>query len=207
MIGSDMYANSDEAIIYDGRPPGPNVDEDLLGFGPAYRLYETAEGWTMLACLCRAEWEALCEVIARPDLVPQWATAWNQRRRSTDGAALGSAVADALRGRTAEEWEALAAERDVPLVAVEMRDPGRFNMEDAEMRRLGQTVQVTSPVHGEYWRHGALQTFSDAAQTFGPWDPLGGHTCAILRDLDYSDGEIERLVRDGVAEIWQPEAT
>jgi crotonobetainyl-CoA:carnitine CoA-transferase CaiB-like acyl-CoA transferase len=114
-------------------------------------------------------------------------------------------VAEALRGRTASEWEALAIERDIPLVAVETRDPGRFNMEDAEMRRLGHSVQVTSPVHGEYWRHGALQTFSDAPQTFGPWDPLGGHTNAILRELGYSEGDISRLAAEKVVEVWEPE--
>jgi crotonobetainyl-CoA:carnitine CoA-transferase CaiB-like acyl-CoA transferase len=114
-------------------------------------------------------------------------------------------VGEALRVRTAAEWEALAIERDFPLVAVKMRDPGRFNMEDGEMRRLGHAVQTTSPVHGEYWRHGALQTFSDAPQTFGPWDPLGGHTEAILRELGYSGDDISRMAAEKVVEIWQPE--
>jgi len=205
MIGSDMYANSDEAIAYDGKPPSPSVDEDLLGFGPAYRLYQAAEGWVMLACVRRPEWDAFCDAIACPDLAAQWETAWSRRCRSTDGAKLAAEIASALRSRTAEEWEALAAGRDVPLVAVEMRDPGRFNMEDAEMRRLRHAVRVTSPVHGAYWRHGALQTFSEGNQKFGPWDPLGGHTQAILTELGYSDGEIGRLAADGVVEVWTPE--
>jgi len=207
MIGSDMYANSDEAIIFDGRPSGPIVDEDLLGFGPAYRLYEAADGWVVLACARPAEWGAFCAIIARPDLAPQWDTACIQHCRSTDGAALASVVADTLRARTAAEWEALSAERDVPLVAVELRDPGRFNMQDPEMRRLGHAVHVTSPVHGEYWRHGALQLFTDAGQVFGPWDPLGGHTEPILREFGYSENEIARLAADRVIEVWAPENT
>jgi crotonobetainyl-CoA:carnitine CoA-transferase CaiB-like acyl-CoA transferase len=205
MIGSDMYANSDEAIAYDGRPPSPSVDAELLGFGPAYRLYETAEGWVMLACGRRTEWDGFCEVIDRSNLAPQWEAAWGQRCRSSEGAALASAVGEALRSRSAAEWERLMSQRDVPLVAVETRDPGRFNMEDAEMRRLGHAVEVISPVHGQYRRHGALQTFSDAQQTFGPWDPLGGHTEAILKELGYSDGHIERLAADLVVEMWKPE--
>jgi crotonobetainyl-CoA:carnitine CoA-transferase CaiB-like acyl-CoA transferase len=193
-----MYANSDEAIVYDGKPAGPTVDADLLGFGPAYRLYEAAEGWVMLACACRSEWEALCGAIERPDLAEHW------RSASPD---LACQLADTFRQRTGIEWEALAVERDIPLVAVEMRDPGRFNMNDDEMRRLGHAVQTTSPVHGEYWRHGALQTFSDATQTFGPWDPLGGHTASILRELGYSYPDIGRLNAEKVVEVWEPETS
>jgi crotonobetainyl-CoA:carnitine CoA-transferase CaiB-like acyl-CoA transferase len=196
MIGSDMYANSDEAIIYDGKPDDPTVDEDLLGFGPAYRLYEAKEGWVVLACTRRNEWEGFCAAILRPELAPEWGSFANK---------VACDLTDTFRTRSADDWEALALERDLPLVAVEMRDPGRFNMNDPEMRRLGHAVQVTSPVHGDYWRHGALQVFSDARQTFGPWDPLGGHTRAILEEVGYSSGEIVRLASKKVIEVWQPE--
>ena len=212
MIGSDMYANSDEAITYDGKPAGPTVDTDLLGFGPAYRLYEAAEGWVMLTCTRSGEWDAFCDAIERPDLAPQWDTTLRGSGfnltgggEGTPAAALACEIAASLQTRTAAKWEAIAVEHDLPLVAVEMRDPGRFNMGDAEMRRLGHAVQVTSPVHGRYWRHGALQTFSDAPQTFGPWDPLGGHTTAILGELGYSEGDITRLAAEKVVEVWQPE--
>jgi crotonobetainyl-CoA:carnitine CoA-transferase CaiB-like acyl-CoA transferase len=199
MIGSDMYANSDEAIIYDGKPPAPTVDADLLGFGPAYRLYEAAEGWVMLACVRRDEWEALCEATGCSRLAAEWPL-------DPKAADIACEIADAFRTRPASEWETLAIEHDLSLVAVEMRDPGRFNMNDPEMRRFGHAVQVTSPVHGEYWRHGALQTFSDAPQTFGPWDPLGGHTAAILQELGYPDNEIERLAGQKVIEVWEPDS-
>jgi crotonobetainyl-CoA:carnitine CoA-transferase CaiB-like acyl-CoA transferase len=207
MIGSDMYANSDDAILYEGKPKSPAVDAELLGFGPAYRLYEAAEGWVMVACVRAAEWAALCDAIGCPDLGAEWEAAWDQRCRSTKGASLAASVATAIRQRSAAEWEALTEKEDIPMVAVEMRDPGRFNMEDAEMRRLGHAVRVTSPVHGEYWRHGALQTFSEAEQTFGAWDPLGGHTEAILAELGYEKSAIGRLADNKVVEVWRPEVT
>jgi crotonobetainyl-CoA:carnitine CoA-transferase CaiB-like acyl-CoA transferase len=186
-----MYANSDEAIAYEGRPASPAVDADLLGFGPFHRLYESADGWVFLACQTEKERQAFCDAIERPDLI-------------THGPG-GESLAPILRTRTAAEWEQLATDRDIPLVAVEMRDPGRFNMNDPVMREQGCAVQVESPVHGQYWRHGALYQFSDETLTFGAWEPLGGHTRVILEELGRTPGQIDELLAAKITEEWLPE--
>jgi crotonobetainyl-CoA:carnitine CoA-transferase CaiB-like acyl-CoA transferase len=199
MIGSDLYANSDEAIDYAGRPPAPRVDEDLFGLGPLYRLYRAADGWVFLACVRRGEWDACCSALGRPDLASRWQSAWQSGHGAGE---LAEEIAELLRSRTADDWERLMCELDVPLVSVEMRDPGRFNMEDPVVRQQGYAVQVDSPLHGTYWRHGALQQFSDSEPTLGPWEPLGGHTRSILRELGYSESDILRLISDKTVEVW-----
>ena len=98
----------------------------------------------------------------------------------------------------------MLAERDVPLASVEMRDPGRFCLEDETMRELGHMVEVESPTDGTYLRHGALQTFSDDKLTFGPWEPLGGHTRSILSELGFGEAEVERLIDGSIVEAWAP---
>lgn len=202
MIGSTLYANSDETIDYDGRPPSPQVDEQLLGLAPAYRLYETRAGWLFLCCMQRREWEALCEAIARPDL----ASRWDEAHSGPASSALASEIEAVFGARDAAEWERELAAHGVPIAAVQTHDPGRFNMEDADMRAQGYAVQAQSPVHGAYWRHGALYHFaSGAPQTFGAWEPLGGHSRAILAELGYAGGDIDALVESGVVEAWAPE--
>jgi len=200
MIASNMYANSDELIAYQGRPAARVADGDLYGIGPLYRLYEAAQGWVFLACLRRKEWEAFCRAVDRPELASRWEAGW-----SSGGAAseLASTIDALLRARTAEAWEQLARERDVPLVAVEARDPGRFCLEDEDMRAQGYVAQVESPVYGPYWRHGSPQQFSAHTLRYGPWEPVGGHTHAILAELGYAEDEIERLIAERVVEAWE----
>ncbi len=202
MLCSNMYANSDELIRYEGQPAPSRVDADLLGLGPLYRLYETSDGWVFLACLRRAEWVAFCEAVDRPDLAPRWDAGWQASANSGEAGELASAISEVLRSRSAEEWEQVLGEHDVPLVAVESRDPGRFCLEDETMRELGYMVQVNSPVYGTYWRHGALQQFSTDGLTFGSWEALGGHTRPILSELGYAAEEVEGLIEEGVVEAW-----
>ena len=204
MIVSNMYANSDELIGQDGRGAGPRVDAELLGVGPLYRLYETADGWIFLACPRRAEWEAFCAVAERPELSALWKVAWAPD--STEEAEeLASTLAELFRSRPAAEWERAMRERDVPLVAVESRNPGRVCLEDEDAREQGHLVQTESPVYGAYWRHGALQRFSEQTLRFGPWEPVGGHTRAVLSDLGYGEQQIDALLSEGVVEAWSPD--
>jgi formyl-CoA transferase/CoA:oxalate CoA-transferase len=200
MICSNLHANSDELIDYEGRPPLRRPDDGLFGLSPAHRLYEAADGWVVLACATAKEWSAFCEVVDRPELQSHWETG---SAGSDDQAArtLAGAVAAIIQRKTAREWERLAVANGVPLVAVESRDPGPFSLEDDELRAQGLMVQVNSPVYGDYWRHGALIRFSDGEPTFGPWEPVGGHTETLLAELGYADAEIQRLISEGTVEI------
>jgi crotonobetainyl-CoA:carnitine CoA-transferase CaiB-like acyl-CoA transferase len=199
MIASNMYANSDELIAYDVRPPVRQADEMLLGISPLYRLYEASEGWVFLACLRRDEWERCCRAIGRDDLCSSWDGAW------ADGSTASDAPAPQLeatfRSRRVAEWEQLARKHGLPLVEVETRDPGRVCLEDARMREQGYVVPVESEPYGRYLRHGSAVQFSAHDLSYGPWEPVGGHTRAILAELGYADDEIERLGADNVVEM------
>jgi crotonobetainyl-CoA:carnitine CoA-transferase CaiB-like acyl-CoA transferase len=204
MMGTNMYANSDEVIGYEGRPPARSLDDDLLGYGPLHRLYEASEGWVFLACLRRAEWLAFCQAANRPSLASNWEVGCRANMESGEAKALAAAIAEILRSRSAPEWEQLMAQHDVPLVAVEMRDPGSFSVEDEVMKENEYMVEVESPVHDRYWRHGALQQFSGEELNLGPWEPIGGHTRPIMSELGYSDEEVDGLIAKTIVEAWSP---
>jgi crotonobetainyl-CoA:carnitine CoA-transferase CaiB-like acyl-CoA transferase len=200
MIASNMYANSDELIDYEGRRPLRMPDEGLYGLSPAYRLYETSDGWVFLSCLRGREWEAFCALIDRADLVSKWERAW-----SAESDDIVAVIGRALLACNAADWESTARERDVPLVAVESRDPGRFMLEDDDMQALGYMQPVVSEAYGSYLRHGSAVQMSGQTLTFGPWEPVGGHTRAILSELGYVHAEIEGLIAGRVVEVWSPD--
>jgi crotonobetainyl-CoA:carnitine CoA-transferase CaiB-like acyl-CoA transferase len=195
MICSNLHANSDELIDYEGRPPLRRPDDGMFGLSPAYRLYEAAEGWVFLACATQEEWQRFCEAVSRPDLSSRWADAW-----SDAAGGIGDVIAAVLREKSASEWDRLAAANDVPLVAADARDPGPFSLQDDDLRNEGLMVKVNSPTYGEYWRHGALHQFSDCEPSFGPWEPVGGHSRSILVELGYAEDDISKLIADGTVE-------
>ncbi|MCH8161904.1 MAG: CoA transferase, partial [Chloroflexi bacterium] len=201
MVCSNMLANSDELIAYDGRPPVRSADADLFGLGPLYRLYEASEGWVFLACVRRKEWEAFCTAVGKPELQPSWSAGWQSDGASQESEALATTIAELLRARTAAEWEAFMAKHNVPLVAVELRTPGLFSLEDEDMRAQGFMVSVHSSQYGDYLRHGALHKFSADEPHFGAWEPVGGHTRSILSELGYSEEQIDRLLSEKLVEV------
>jgi crotonobetainyl-CoA:carnitine CoA-transferase CaiB-like acyl-CoA transferase len=198
MIVSNMYANSDELIAYEGRPPIREADGDLLGISALYRLYEAREGWVFLACLKQDEWSAFCRTVERLGLQSSWEAAWADGSTSHDAPA--GDLEGLFRTRSAAAWQQLAREQGLPLVAVEQRDPGRFCLDDDAMREQGYVVPVESAAYGTYLRHGSPVQFSSHALSYRPWEPVGGHTRAILSELGYAEADIERLIADKVVE-------
>src|SRR4029450_7906918 len=61
---------SDAMVNPDGTPvPRPRLDQQTTGVDPAYRLYETQDGWVQIAALKPEQWDALCSALgAAPSL-------------------------------------------------------------------------------------------------------------------------------------------
>lgn len=109
-------------------------------------------------------------------------------------------IAGLFQARPAGEWETSMTVHDVPLVAVELRTPGEFSLEEQDLQERGLMVEVDSPEYGRYLRHGALQQFSAGELQFGPWEPVGGHARSILTELGYSADDIQKLVDERIVE-------
>jgi crotonobetainyl-CoA:carnitine CoA-transferase CaiB-like acyl-CoA transferase len=199
MLGANAYANGDDFFWYEGRTPRGEIDAELLGTGPLYRLYRASEGWMFLGLLLDDEWRRFCSLTGRTDLASdaRFATAV---ARDEHAAALTEVLEGLFTTQTAEEWESLLAPQGVGCVRADEGLPGAFWYTSDHIAANGMMETVT---HG---RHGALERHAPIIRTRGTPNrvasaPLAGEqTDAILDELGYTSEDIARLHTAGV--VW-----
>jgi crotonobetainyl-CoA:carnitine CoA-transferase CaiB-like acyl-CoA transferase len=215
MMNSNVYCNSDDAFLYDGKPPRRAPDQAQLGLEATYRLYQTAEGWVFLAAQFDAEFVELCALLERDNLRadPRF-TDWGSR--IAHRAALEAELEPIFRSRAADEWEALLTARDIACVRADKASHVRFLHEDPQPKAIGFMTMTQSQTFadqapgGRYWRHAPVVRFSETPCEAGkPYEGMGSHTRSILRDLGYDDQAIDRLAANKVVSLdgtLQPKA-
>jgi crotonobetainyl-CoA:carnitine CoA-transferase CaiB-like acyl-CoA transferase len=184
MDGGAVFA-SDTLLREDGTPePRPKLDAGQHGFGWAYRLYETSDGW-------------ICIAAAQSDERERFLTAMgiDPRLRSEPTPALE----EAFRTKTAVMWSHALDDADVPNeVAIDVKG-GELALFDADAERLGMVADYEHPIMGRMRQFGELINFSDTpGSVFGPPPLVGQHTREILDELGTSAAEQERLKETGV---------
>jgi crotonobetainyl-CoA:carnitine CoA-transferase CaiB-like acyl-CoA transferase len=189
--GSMLYT-ADSWLAADGTPsPRPALDQEQLGLGPLYRLYETRDGWLQLAAVRAEHWPALCGVLRRPDLAadPGFATA---AARAEHQAELTAMLAEAFLADHALNWRRALDAAGVPAeVSMDAWD-GETMLFDDDLVRLGLVAEYEHPLLGRVRQFGNLITFSDTpGQPRRPAPMLGQHTREILAELGYDQTAIE----------------
>jgi crotonobetainyl-CoA:carnitine CoA-transferase CaiB-like acyl-CoA transferase len=202
MIGGNLYAYTDDAITYAGKPPLPVPDTEQHGLGALYRLYRALDDWIFVAATNEAEWLALLQVAGQTDLGDDARFATADSRRANDDALV--AVLQPLFGaRPAAEWERALADADVGCSIVYQSDypmgsHPAFVAEDPVMLETGMSVDIEHPVFGGIRRHGLPVHFSETPGRIATSYGRGEHTATILAELGYSPEDIATFERDDV---------
>ena len=203
MINANAYLNIDDFYWHEGKQPRPLPDREGHGLHALYRLYQARTGWVFLACPFEDEWQALCRVLDRPDLLddPRFATR-EARERHDD--ALIDELTQVFAAEDPEHWEGLLTGVDVACVKAENRGMYFFFSEDPHVRDIGLLTQVEAPRFGEFWRYAPVVGFSETSGRAGPGPLKGQHTRPILRELGYTDDQIHDLKQRKVVD-WEEE--
>ena len=203
MISANAYANVDDFYWHEGKQARPLPDRDGYGLHALYRLYKAMTGWVFLACPFDDEWEALCQALARPDLLSDPRFATRQAREKHDDALIDE-LSQIFAAEDPLHWERLLAVADVACVKAEDRGMYYFFNEDTHVRENGLLTQVEAPRFGEFWRYSPVVEFSDTSGRVGPGPLKGQHTRPILRELGYTDEQIHDLKQQKVVD-WEEE--
>ena len=189
MLGTTLFAVSDDAIRHAGRAPRRTPDPELYGFSALYRLYETADGWLFLAAPKPREWAALAPLVGLADDA-RFATAEARAARQDE---LAAALAAAFRTRAAAEWERVLLPADVAGVQVAAGPMPRVVIEEPWYREAGFLADVEHPTFGPHARLAPLVGLSLTPGEARPAAVVGQHTDAVLRELGYDGASIDAL--------------
>jgi crotonobetainyl-CoA:carnitine CoA-transferase CaiB-like acyl-CoA transferase len=189
--GGALFA-ADAMVKPDGTPvPRPRLDRNQTGFDPAYRMYETQDGWVQVAALKPEHWEALCTTLGvDPSLDRKTAEAQLELR---------------FRTRVAVSWSYRLDDADVPNeIAIDPKG-GDLMLFDADNERLGLVAGYDHPIMGAMRQFGNTIDFSDTpARPEGPPPRIGEDTKEILAWLGHDDARIAELKDQGIV-TWPDE--
>lgn len=161
-----------------------------------YQVFDVADGYMVVACLSDQFWAPLCRALERPDWIED-DRYWTNSKRVENRSELIPLVAEAMRGRTKDEWVSRFEEYDVPHAPVHELEEV---FEDPQVQHNEMLLDLEHPRFGSYK---AVNNPIKMSRT--PADPRryspapGEHSVEILEELGYSAEEIAALEDDGLA--------
>lgn len=186
------WANYDDFLHYDGKPPRAEVDDEHCGIDPLYRLYPCEAGWVFLAAVTDDEFRRLCAALDRQDLAGEsrFATRPERVRNASDLAAeLGAVFAT----QPAPVWEAQLGALGVGCVQADGSAFHEFLASDEHIETNAWLPMVTHQRFGRHPRWGPVVTVNGVRSDYRSAPLAGEHTDELLHELGYDDTSIEQL--------------
>ncbi len=172
-------------IAEGGKVPPPSHD----------RIFQTSDGYITAGSVSDSEWRGLCTAMQRPDWLddPQFAT---QKERIRNKDQRYTAMAEEFLGATSAEWIEALDRNDVPCAPVLRRSEIFHNPQIIHNRLIHEVEQ---PAVGMIRQARPAARF-ERSPTHNPRPApgLGEHSTAILRELGYTDGDVDALVASGL---------
>jgi crotonobetainyl-CoA:carnitine CoA-transferase CaiB-like acyl-CoA transferase len=196
MMLSNAMMMSADFIEYKGRPARHEVDAELNGLGPLYRLYQAAEGWVFVAAPQARDFARLCRALGIERVARDERFA-SKQARSVNAEALAETLAAEIAKRSADELEADLTGQGIACVRADQGPYRSWLFEQDWAREQGVVVEARDSQDGPYLRYGAAVTNDRPVELRGAF-PAGADTRALLEEIGFSALEIEAFFDEKV---------
>ena len=203
LLNSGAVLREDDFLRYEGKTSPPIADGGQYGLSALHRLFETEEGWLYLIAETQGEWESLCSVMEREDLISDDRFSSSAKRVEHDDI-LWDILTEAFAQGMAYEWVRRLRKAGVHCADVTERyNVGYF--EDEHVLASGMVAEYDHVTYGRmhYFANGIM--FGETQGINGrPTPLLGEHNREKLAALGYSQSEIDELYEKGILTTEEP---
>ena len=165
------------------------------GGTPFGGMYETADGYIILAAGNDNMWLRICEALEKPEWLedPRFA---NRELRTQNGEALEDAISAWLKRRTTAEANDALSAFSIPCAPVNTTEQAA---NEPQLHEREIMMEVPDPVAGSMWVTGKMIKFSRTPMVVGSAPTVGEHTRDLLTGLlNYSDAQVQALIDEEV---------
>ena len=173
-----------------GKLPQPGGNDNFTASPSG--SFQTGDGLINIAANKQEQFEALCRIVNRVDIVTDKRFAHRQARLDNRGL-LTAILERALKSKSAAEWRALLNEAGVPAGEVLTVPDALSHPQVAERGMIARFDNAPGVNRDIDIAQTGVKLDGRAPKTDSPPPMLGENTEAILLELGYSDAEIERL--------------
>ena len=164
--------------------------------------YATRDGYICALIYNDKQWKSFLTLIGKPELFAADARFNTHSNRAERIEEVYTFVAEEMRTRTTEEWSSLLTAGDIPWMPMNTLDE---LIDDPHLAAIGYFLQIAHPSEGAMQTPAVPTRWSASPpQVRQPAPRFGEHSAEVLREVGYSEADLERMAADGVTILDRP---